>query len=1049
MGKYLIKHQDILDKLTLKQKANFTSGKNFWETYNIKELGIPSIFLSDGPHGVRRQATKADKAGLNVSLPATCFPTASALSNTFNVDLLKEIGTALGEEAKIQKVGILLGPGMNIKRNAKCGRNFEYYSEDPYLAGKLASNLILGIQDNNLSACAKHFALNNQELNRMCNDSVCDERTMREIYLQPFEMSVKEGKVKAIMSSYNKINGEYANENYHVLREILRDDWGFEGVVVSDWGGDDDRIKALLASSDLEMPGTKGDSVIDVVNSVNNGELPLKVLDESVDRILDLVLEEKESEKKEFDVEAHHNIARKAAVESIVLLKNDSILPLKENTKVAIIGDFGKKPRYQGAGSSQVNPTKLDLPLEVIKDYSLNFVGYERGYKRFGGTSKGLIKSALELARKAEVVLLYIGLDERSEAEGQDRANLKLPESHIQLFKELLSVNKNIVVINSSGSVVELKEFKNAKALLNNFLGGQAGARALLDVLVGKENPSGRLSETYPIDYEACSVKDYPSPLKAIYKEGLYVGYRYYDTNNISVLYPFGYGLSYSTFTYSNLKVDEVSVSLTLENTSEVDGYEVVQLYVGKSKSNVYRPKKELKGFIKVFIKSHQKVRVVIPFDDYTFRYFNTESNTFEVEKGVYEVYVGSNIQDIHLTGSIERDGVEVISKKDVLPTYYAGDIKDVSKEEYEVLLGHQYQEGKIDFVKKNRIVVDRNTPIAHLRYAKGWTGRAINGLLRFALGLLKLFKKNKLVVELNMGIYNTPIRSLSRASGGMFLYKQIDGLVEMFNGHFFKGCKTFRKAKKEFNKIRKPEIKLEKELIKKTEKEEKLQRLAPELEKWKSREKDNVFKKFFKWWVRFFIIHKNWWQFLKFWLVSNAVTIFQVLAKLVLDPLFASTNLATTSFQWLQIGTRANSGGTPFFIFDYPAHKIGEYLGANGTVIAGIGGGLALFLSYYVGVAIAQVINFFVQRNVTFKSKGNPWYQAMWYAIAFVGILFLSQIVLGTVGAPAYDLFTRWFGGVGKTVYDIIISGLLIPTISFWVFFPIFKIIFPEGKKE
>lgn len=565
-----LKYKDIINKMTLEEKAAFLSGKGEWESRDLKRLNIPSVFFSDGPHGIRKQAGAGDHLGLNESLPATCFPTAASVANSWDESLGEEIGRALGEEALVQDVNILLGPGLNIKRSPLCGRNFEYFSEDPYLAGKMAASYVKGIQSQGLSACPKHFAVNSQELRRMAMNAVLDERTLREIYLTGFEIAVKEGKAKAIMTSYNEVNGTYANENSHLLQDILRDEWGFDGIVVTDWGGSNDHVKGVEAGSNVEMPNPGLDSAREIVRAVEDGTLLAEAVDARVDELLDAVLyltEQAKSKKTSFDEKAHHGLARRAAAESAVLLKNeDNILPLPARTKVALIGDFAAKPRYQGAGSSVVNAIHVESMDKIIQNYDLQTVGMARGYIRTGEADAALQKEALDIARNADAVLYCFGLDEISESEGMDRAHMRIPQNQIELLEALVKVNENVIGILSAGSAIEMPWQNSCKAILHCFLSGEAGASAMLDLITGKENPSGRLSESYPIRYEDTPAYRYfPSTERtAEYRESIYVGYRYYDTSRVRVQYPFGFGLSYTEFTYSDLKISEKGISLTV-----------------------------------------------------------------------------------------------------------------------------------------------------------------------------------------------------------------------------------------------------------------------------------------------------------------------------------------------------------------------------------------------------------------------------------------------------------------------------------------------------
>ena len=787
----------ILDKMTLRQKADLLTGKDFWQTKDYPELSIPSIFLADGPHGIRRQAKEADHLGLNASLPATCFPTASAMANSWNEDLGEELGRALGEEAASQNVNVLLGPGACMKRNPRCGRNFEYFSEDPYLAGKMAASYIRGIQQNGTSACVKHFAVNNQEERRMVIDAVVDERTLREIYLTAFEIAVKEGRTKAVMSSYNRVNGEYADENRHLIRDILRGEWGFDGVVVSDWGGTNNKVASVLAGSDLEMPSCKY-GADDIVKAVESGELDIKFVDECAARILALIEATSAGEKgRPFDVHAHHKLAQRCAEESIVLLKNDGVLPLNDKLKVAVIGDFADRPRYQGAGSSIVNPTRLDNLLSSLE--GVQCIGYEKGFDRYGKDRPKLIKRAVKLAERADAVILCLGLDETSEAEGLDRENLKIPQNQIELFRMVRVFSRKVVVVLSCGSAVETGFLRSANAIVYGGLSGQAGASAMTEVLTGKVNPSGKLAETFPVKYEDCSsAKYFPgAAMTAEYREGPFIGYRYYDTAKVPVSYPFGHGLSYTAFEYSDLSVDEGGVTFKIKNIGGRDGAEVAQLYVGKKESKIFRASKELKGFCKVFIKAGESVAVAIPFDDKTFRYFNIKTNKWEVEGGEYQLYIGASIADIRLETSIQKQGTSDDSPYDMcqLSSYFSGKVASVSDEEFKALIGRDIPKAGYDFYKKNRMVMRENSTVSDLKYSKRWIGRALLVAVKFALIFVKKKTGKEGANTVAMSTLHQPIRGLAKFAG--MSRRQMEGLLLACNGHFFKGMRKFLKKEK------------------------------------------------------------------------------------------------------------------------------------------------------------------------------------------------------------------------------------------------------------
>jgi beta-glucosidase len=804
-----MKHKKLIEQMTLEEKASLMSGKDFWQTKDIDRLNIPSIFLADGPNGLRKQKASADHLGLNESVKSTCFPTSATLANSWNPLLMETIGTLLGVEAVSEKVSVILGPGVNIKRNPLAGRNFEYYSEDPYLAGKMAASFIKGVQSNGIAASVKHFAANNQEFRRMSIDSVVDERALREIYLTPFEIAVKEGKTKTVMASYNLVNGTYANENPHLLKEILRDEWKFDGVVVSDWGGVNDRVSALMASSELEMPTSGGQTNLEIIEAVKNGLLEEKTLDEAVDRLLTLVFETNKAVLDKptiFDIDRHHKIAEKAATESIVLLKNENqILPIKSNEKVAFIGDFARELRYQGAGSSGVNPTKLDSILDQVHSSDINLIGFEKGFDRYGKNRRRLIQKSKKIAEKADIVVLFLGLDEFSETEGLDRQTLHIPENQRRLIDEVYSINQNIVIVLSCGSVVDTRFDIKAKALLHGYLLGQAGAQSILNILTGKVSPSGKLSESYPLKYEdVSSAKYFPGLENTVeYVESIFVGYRYYDTANISVKYPFGYGLSYSKFEYSELEIKQDLVSFHLKNVGEMEAKEVAQLYIGKNDSKILRAKKELKGFVKESLIPGQTKQITISFDEYSFRFFNTKTNKFEIEPGIYQIYIGSSSSDIKLEGEITIEGKEVLmpyDKKD-FKAYANLDIKNVSQEEFQELLGRQIPDSKYVFYKKNRMKVDYNTTVQQLRYSKGWSGRFFAWGVRFGYKFMRFIGQRKVANIMQMALYHNPMRNMSRLTGGMITWGQLDGMILMFNGKFFKGVKHFIKSRKKKSK--------------------------------------------------------------------------------------------------------------------------------------------------------------------------------------------------------------------------------------------------------
>ena len=775
----------LLKKLTLEEKCALLSGAETFKTRGMPEHGIPQIWLSDGPHGLRKQAGESDHLGLNPSVPATCFPTASAVANSWDTALGEEIGAALGEEAAAQEVSVVLGPGLNMKRNPLCGRSFEYFSEDPYLAGKLAAGYIRGIQSKGVAACPKHFAVNSQETRRMASDSIVDERTLREIYLTGFEIAVKEGHPRSIMSSYNLVNGTYANENKHLLMEILRGEWGFDGAVITDWGGSNDHALGVKNGSTLEMPAPGGDSVRELLAAVESGKISESDIDARLSELLPLVFDTKaalDAAPREFDAAAHHALARRAAAESLVLLKNEgSLLPLAAGSKVAVLGDFAKNPRYQGAGSSMVNSTQVDVLLDKLIDSELNVIGYQQGFDRHGKPDAALQKSACELATQADTVILCMGLDEIAESEGLDRSNLRLAQNQVDLLQAVAAVNPKIVVVLYSGSVVETPWLDNCQALLYAALGGQAGAGAVADALTGKVNPCGKLAETWPLTYaDVPSAADFATRRKTVeYREGLYIGYRYFTTAEKAVRFPFGYGMSYTTFAYSDMAADEQGVSLTVTNTGSVAGTEIVQLYVAKKNSELFRPAKELKGFARVTLAPGEKQRITIMLDDKAFRFWNVKANRWEIEGGEYELLVGASVEDIRLCEKISVHGTATVHPyEDVdLDCYYKGDVLHVSDADFEKLLGHPIPNGKTK--------IDRNLTLGELNHARSPLGWLVWLVLTILLDAS--YKRGK--PDLNILFqYNMPLRALAKMTNGAISMGMVDGIVMELQGFWILG---------------------------------------------------------------------------------------------------------------------------------------------------------------------------------------------------------------------------------------------------------------------
>lgn len=774
---------ETINSLTLEEKAAFLQGWSTWTSYEKKNSGIPVCFLSDGPHGLRKQAGTGDHLGLNASIPATCFPTAATMANSWDEALGEELGRALGREAAANGVNVLLGPGLNMKRSPLCGRNFEYFSEDPYLAGKMAAAYIRGIQENGVAACPKHFAVNSQELRRMAMDSVVDERTLREIYLTGFEIAVKEGKPRSIMSSYNKVNGTYANENAHLLKEILRDDWGFDGFVVTDWGADNDHALGVKNGSNLVMPAPGPDAAIGLVNAVKEGWVSEADLDERLKELFRVLVSADEAMKKapkSFDKDAHHALARKCAEQSIVLLENDGILPLDRNAVVGIIGDFARNPRYQGAGSSMVNPTRLDNLYDCLRAAGVSIAGYAQGFdRRKPNPDQKLIDEAVRVAEAAPVVLLCVGLDEIAESEGMDRSNMELSKGQRELIEAVCKVNRNVVLVLSGGSPFVIPG--SFRAAIHGYLGGQAGAGAMADALLGKVNPSGKLNETWPLQLEDTpSYPYFPSKERtAEYREGLYIGYRYYDTANIPVRYPFGHGLSYTTFLYSDIRAEKDRVTFTIANVGAWDGAEVAQVYVSCKDGNVFRPQKELKGFAKLFLKAGESRTVSVSLDDKAFRYFNVKTNRWEVESGIYTISVASDAAHVRLSANIRVEGTNAPAPYGALPGYESGRITRISEVEYRDLLGHPIPDGHWGGE------LTRNDAICQLYYAKTGAARLVYKILTH----MKEKSEAKGIPDLNiLFVYNMPFRALAKMSGGLMSDRMVDDVVLLVNGHFWQG---------------------------------------------------------------------------------------------------------------------------------------------------------------------------------------------------------------------------------------------------------------------
>lgn len=702
-------HADLIKQMTLEEKASFCSGLDYWHTMGIDRLGIPVVMWTDGPHGIRKRAEKMDKeqATSLKGVPAICFPTAVTTACSWDPDLIYEMGVLLGEECLKEKVSVLLGPGTNIKRSPLCGRNFEYFSEDPYLAGEISAAFVNGVQSKGIGTSLKHYAANSQETRRMTCDSVVDERALREIYLTSFEKTVKQAQPWTIMCAYNRLNGTYCAENKWLLTDVLRDEWGYKGMIVTDWGAENDRVAGLLAGQELEMPTSNGEGNKQIVEAVKDGRIPEEFLDKMVDNILTVIMRSKEVlGDYTYDKKAHHKKAREIAGQCMVLLKNeDAVLPLKKSANVAVIGEMAKKPRYQGAGSSIVNASIIDCAYDEIIAKGVN-VTYAPGYstaKKNKISDEQFIQEAVEAAKGKDAAILFIGLTEEFESEGFDRTHIGIPPLHNKLVEAVSAVNENVVIALSGGAVVEMPWADKVKGILNCYLGGEASGSAAADILFGDVNPSGKLAETYPLSLsDNPSYNYYPGHTATVeYRESVFVGYRYYDTAHKNVRFPFGYGLSYTNFEYSDLKLsadsikdtDTLTVSFKVKNTGDVDGAEIAQVYVTDNESTIYRPEQELRGFKKVFLKAGEEKEITVELAKRAFAYYNVNIHDWHVESGKFTVKIGASSRDIKLTAEVNVESTVEATIPDyraTAPKYYTADIAHINDEEFVAVLGRE-----------------------------------------------------------------------------------------------------------------------------------------------------------------------------------------------------------------------------------------------------------------------------------------------------------------------------------------------------------------------
>lgn len=764
---------DLIKKMTLEEKASLCVGGSYWKSKGIERLGIPEIVMSDGPHGLRFSKLDPKKLGLNDSEVSTCFPTGATIANTWNKELVYKLGKALGLEARSKGINIILGPAINIKRSPLCGRNFEYFSEDPYLTGILGSMYVNGVQSENVGVCVKHFACNNQENRRMTVNVVVDERTLREIYLKAFQMIVKNSKPWSIMSAYVRLNGVYCTENKYLLDDILRKEWGFNGIVISDWGAENDRVSGIKAGQELEMPAGSGDGVNEIINAVKSGEIKESELDKIVDRILTIALRGKNNKIKQYNQEKHHKLAEEIAEDAIVLLKNENnILPISKNKKIALIGDMAEKPRYQGAGSSRINAYKIENIIENFKINGLNFE-FAKGYERIedGRKDKHLIKEAVEIAKNSDYAIIFAGLTENYESEGLDRVSLNIPENQNKLINEVCRVNKNVIIVLQNGSPIQMPWINKVKAVVTGYLGGEASGLSMYNCLVGNINPSGKLAESYPMKLEDTPCyKNFPgSEVSCEYKESIYVGYRYYDKIKKEVLFPFGFGLSYTEFKYSKLKIDQIKdtlkVSFKIKNIGRVKGKEIAQVYVSQKGPIIFKPEKELKGFEKIELEPGEEQEVVIKLDRSSFEYYNVKEKRWSVENGKYYILIGKSSRNIVLKEEIKIKSGDINIDKKYGNSYETGNIKNVTDKEFEELLGYKIPDRKFKLEEAseyNTIEQLKHTKVGKLIWNEGikkmhalMREQKINQALEIMVFLQKplkrvyLDKRNKITKEM------------------------------------------------------------------------------------------------------------------------------------------------------------------------------------------------------------------------------------------------------------------------------------------------------------
>lgn len=776
--------RELVAQMTLEEKASLCSGKNFWESKAVERLGVKSFMLTDGPHGLRKQAGTADHLGLNASVPATCFPPAAATACSFDRALLREIGQAMGQECRAEEVGVILGPAANIKRSPLCGRNFEYFSEDPLLTGESAAGLIEGVQSQNVGACMKHYLANNQEKARLVSNSVIDERALREIYLAGFEKAVKEAQPWTLMCSYNQINGTYASDHKELMTDVPRGQWGFEGAIMTDWGAMNDRVEAIKVGLDLEMPGPCDGNDQKIVQAVREGRLDEKLVDICAARMVELALRVGQNTKTDYDRAAHHDLAGRAARESAVLLRRGSALPLAEGARLAVIGDFARRPRYQGAGSSKINPTQLTSLCGALDERRIQYT-HARGFEAEGGVDEALIAQAVQTARDADVAVVTLGLPDSFESEGFDRAHMDLPENQNRLMEELLKTGIPIVAVLSTGSAVRLPWREQVDSILLLYLGGQNGGSAAADLLLGRANPCGKLAETWPL-----SVEDTPchgffgNSGNVEYRESVYVGYRYYDKAKKEVAYPFGHGLSYTDFEYTNLALSapklkeggSLTARVTLKNTGALTGKEVVQLYVAPPTDGMFRPVRELRAYAKVELAPGESKTVELELDRRAFAYYDVQHGDWRVDGGTYTIEAGSSSRDIRLEQTVSVQGAAPnTALNEKVPAYCdpAGRWP-IPKEQFETVLGHPVppERSVRPFTLNSTLGEIQTTP----------AGMAVVQQVRANMTQMMGSGEDDFSKMIDAMLEDMPLRQLAMLSGGAMTPAVLDRLVETLN---------------------------------------------------------------------------------------------------------------------------------------------------------------------------------------------------------------------------------------------------------------------------